>query len=90
MPTKANRHVSENAISVPEWDGVPREAAEVWRLRKGARVAACALWTHPLGAELRVSVDGETHRTEATRVGHSLLDLADEWKAQFQRKGWTT
>jgi hypothetical protein len=76
------------SLDVPEWDGRPHIVAEVWRLSKGDHVAVCTLATHPLGAELRVSVDGELHRSEATRVGLSLADLAREWRASFQSKGW--
>ncbi len=75
------------SINVPEWDGRAREAGEVWRLRKGSRVAVCALWTHPKGGEARITVDGEWQRGEAGR-GLALVDLALEWKQQFQVKGW--
>lgn len=76
------------AINVPQWDGRPREAGEVWRLCKGERVAVCSLWTHPKGGEARLTVDGEWHRGEAGRDGLPLVDLALQWKAQFQAKGW--
>ena len=33
-------------------------------------------------------VDGELLRSEAKRDGLALVDLALEWKAQFQEKGW--
>lgn len=76
------------SLDVPEWDGRPHIVAEVWSLCKGDHVAVCSLATHPLGAQLRVGVDGELHRSEATRVGLSLGDLAREWRSSFQAKGW--
>ena len=76
------------SINVPPWDGEPPQASEAWTLRKGKRVASCHLWTHPIGAEARVMVDGELLRSEAKRDGLALVDLALEWKTQFQEKGW--
>jgi hypothetical protein len=76
-------------INVPTWNGEAKEAFEVWRLRKGQRLAVCAVWTHPIGGEARISVDGEFLRSEAKRNGLELVDLALEWKQQFQEKGWT-
>jgi hypothetical protein len=75
-------------INIPEWDGRVRQVAEVWTLRKGARVAVCALWTQPKGGEARVTVDGEWQRGEAGRDGLALTDQALDWKTQFQAKGW--
>ena len=82
---------NEGAVSlnVPPWDGRVREAGEVWQLRKGSRVAVCTLWTHPKGGEARVTVDGEWQRSEARGDGVALVDLALDWKAQFQAKGWS-
>ena len=76
------------SISIPEFDGIPREVAEVWTLGKGSRVASCHLWTHPKGGEIRLTVDGEWHRGEALGDGLALVDLALEWKDGFIRKGW--
>jgi hypothetical protein len=52
--------MSDNVtINIPQWDGGAREMGEVWRLRKGTRLAACHLWTHRNGGEARVTVDSE-------------------------------
>ena len=55
---------------------------------QGKLLAVCNLWTHPIGAEFRTTVDGEMVRTQAGRDGLALVDLALEWKQQFQGKGW--
>jgi hypothetical protein len=82
--------VTEHASFIlPPWDGQPRAAGEVWTLRKGGRVAVCEMFTHPYGGEARLTVDGEWHRGEAGRNGLALVELALEWKAQFQVKGWS-
>lgn len=59
-------------------------------MTKGERVAACHLWTHPIGGEVRLTVDGDWVRGEANREAAALLDVALAWKAQFQEKGWGT
>jgi hypothetical protein len=76
-------------FNVPSWDGRTRSVAFVWRLTKGTKHATCELWTHPLGAELRVEAGGEMVRTEAGRDPLSLIETAETWKAQFDEKGWT-
>jgi hypothetical protein len=73
----------------PEWGGSPERIFEFWKLTKGARVAVCALWNHPLGAEVRCDVDGEMWRTKASRDLGQLLDASDEWRKAFELKGWT-
>ena len=75
-------------INLPEWDGTPRDMGEAWTLRKSTRVASCHLWTHPKGGEVRLTVDGEWHRGEALSDGLALLDVALEWRKQFEAKGW--
>jgi hypothetical protein len=64
------------------------DVGELWRLTKGTHLAVCSLWTYPRGAEARLDVDGEMLRTQAGRYGMALVDVAGEWKAQFQEKGW--
>ena len=73
----------------PEWRGAPERIFELWKLTKGARVAVCTLWDHPLGAEVRCDVDGEMRRIKASRDLGDMLDASDAWKAAFQEKGWT-
>ena len=72
---------------LPSWNGTAKDMGEVWTLHEGSRMATCRLSTHPIGGEARVEVDGEMHRTQAGRAWQPLIDLALEWKAQFERKG---
>lgn len=80
--------MSGASINIPAFDGTPREAGEVWTLRKASRVASCHFWTHPKGGEARVTVDGEWQRSEARGRSLELLDMALEWRKQFEAKGW--
>jgi hypothetical protein len=77
------------SFNVPDWRGDAVHLGELWRLRKGHRTAVCTLWNHPTRRiELRCVVDGELRQSRADPDGLALLDLANEWKAQFQKKGW--
>jgi hypothetical protein len=79
--------VSEHTpINIPPYYDRPKEAGEVWTLHEGTRVGTCHLWTHPMGGEARVEVDGQWQRGEARRDGLALVELALEWKVQFARK----
>jgi hypothetical protein len=78
-----------DVFNVPPWHGQARSVAFVWRLTKGKNHATCELWTHPIGAELRVEAGGEFQRSEAGRDPLALIETAAAWKAQFQEKGWT-
>jgi hypothetical protein len=82
--------MSDVVFNVPMWDGQAREVALVWSLAKGQKHAEARLWTHPLGAEVRVEAGGEFVRTEAGRDPLALVELAVTWKVQFQQKGWTS
>lgn len=68
--------------------GQPKLLDDLWTLRKDRREAACVLVGHPLGAEIRVSVDGELQRSQAFRNGADAIALADEWRGAFEAKGW--
>jgi len=46
-------------VNLPEWNGQAKHLTDVWRLRKGDRQALRTLSTHPIGGEIRVTVDGE-------------------------------
>jgi hypothetical protein len=73
----------------PEWRGTPVKIADFWTLTKGKRTAVCVLWNHPVGAEMRLDVDGEMTQTKASRDLGQLLDASDAWKAALQEKDWT-
>jgi hypothetical protein len=73
----------------PAWTGHGVKMGELWKLTKGNRVAACTLFNHPIGAEVRCEVDGDMRQTKAGRDLVALLDESDKWKQAFAEKGWT-
>jgi hypothetical protein len=82
--------LTENySINVPKYYGQPERVVRVWTLHKGRKEAHCEIWTHPIGAELRVEAGGEFVRSEAIRDKLALVDRSVEWERQFTGKGWT-
>jgi hypothetical protein len=75
-------------FNIPEFHGQQREVTLVWRLQKHSRYAECRLFTHPIGAEIRLEAGGEFVRSEANRDPMVLMDLASEWRSGFIQKGW--
>jgi hypothetical protein len=74
-------------VNIPPFCNRPKPCGELWTLTKEGRRATCHLYTHPVGGEVRVSVDGEVLRSEAPD-GLALVDLGLEWRAQFEQEGW--
>ena len=60
--------------------------AVMWTLRKGARVAECVLWRHPMGREVRCAVDYEVRQTAVQRRRDTAEDLAHDWQQAFMRR----
>jgi hypothetical protein len=82
-------HYDNMSIEIPEWDGVRREVAELWRMQKNAHVAVCSVWTNPDGAELRLTVDGKVLLTEVSDHLFALPIVALAWRERYHWvKGW--
>jgi hypothetical protein len=65
-----------------------RLAAVRWELRKGARVARCDLWRHPLGWEVPCDVDGDVRQTAVQRRRETAEEEARDWQQEFVARGW--
>jgi hypothetical protein len=74
------------------WRGVPRAIGALWRLHRRGYLVTCVLWNHPDGLELRLTVDFDAepdgNRSQSGLEFVPVVELALEWKAQFQTKGW--
>lgn len=75
-------------LNAPEWDGKPFVVGDVFVLTKGARTARCALQTHPLGLELRLTVGSELLQSQVCRSQDDVLNMFEKWRAAMQEKGW--
>lgn len=74
------------------WDGQAIKQGDAIRMRKVIagqdRHAVCGLWSHQLGWELRLFVDGEWHRSKVCRSQEEVFTTTNEWKAALVEKGW--
>ena len=80
--------MTDQHLNLPPWDGRSRPVAFVWRLAKGRHYATCKLWTHPIGAELRITTAREFVRSEAGQDALVLIELAERWRQRWEEKGW--
>jgi hypothetical protein len=82
-------HYGDMSIEIPAWTGIPQYVAELWRMHKGDDVAVCAVWTHPDGAQLRLTVNGAIKQTDATHHVFALSTVALAWQERWHwMKGW--
>ena len=50
--------------------------------------AICKLWTHALGWEVRLEINGDLQRSEVLRSQDDVLTAGETWKAAMLEKGW--
>jgi hypothetical protein len=50
--------------------------------------AECALWTNPLGWELRLVSGKELLQSAVCRSQDEVFDTTEKWKAAMMEKGW--
>ena len=80
-----------NVTQRPEWHGAPVELGELFAVRKGSRVARCALRSHQLGWELSLFIGHQTEVVQSAvcRSQDDVLKTGEAWKAAMNDKGWT-
>ena len=71
-----------------DWRDGPRKQGETFKLTKGRKRAACELWSHPLGWELRLMAGSELLQSQVCRSQDEALDTSDQWKKAMIEKGW--
>ena len=74
------------------WNGQPTRLGDLFRVHKmrgDKRLdAACELWTHALGWEVRLEINGDLQRSEVFRCQDDVLTAAETWKVAMGEKGW--
>jgi hypothetical protein len=70
-----------------DWNGHQAELGDAWILRKGRKVARCALVSHQLGWELRLMTP-DLLRSQVCRSSKEVLDTHEAWKRAMLLKGW--
>jgi hypothetical protein len=52
--------------------------------------AVCQVWTHEMGWELRLQIDGQgLLMSSVSRSGAEMLARVEEWHAAMLEKGWS-
>lgn len=71
------------------WNGQPEELQLLFQLTnaRGAR-ARCSLWSHQLGWELRLDLNGSLIRSQVARSHDQVTSTAAEWKSAMHDRGW--
>jgi hypothetical protein len=74
----------------PDWHGTPIELGDLFRLHKNRREARAALFTHPVGWEVRLLIGShiEVVQTQVCRDQEEVLTTAEQVKAAMMAKGW--
>lgn len=69
---------------------LPAPDRVLWVLTKAARRAELALRAHPVGVEVRVSVDGSLLLSEVVRAydGKDTRAVSERHRAAFLERGW--
>jgi hypothetical protein len=75
------------------WNGCPAMLGEGWRLRKAVcghpRQSVCELWSHQMGWELRLVIDGgDLRRSQVVRLNDEILGVTEQWKTAMVERGW--
>ena len=80
------------ALQREHWNGQPTDLGDLFRVRKARSddtlSAVCKLWTHALGWEVRLEINGDLQRSEVLRSQDDVLTAGEMWKAAMIEKGW--
>ena len=74
-------------------NGRPVYLGALFRVRKmrgkKSLAAICKLWTHHLGWEVRLEINGDLQRSEVFRSEDDVLTAGEQWKAAMVDMGWS-
>jgi hypothetical protein len=68
-------------LPMREYFNEPELLGPVWTLTKGLRTAACQVWSHQFGLELRLLVTGDDlPRTQVVCSQEDLIRVQEDWR----------
>jgi len=67
----------------------PQRLGDLWILHRGALALRCALATHPLGWQLRLTAGSSFSRSQVCKSEREVSDVSAAWQAEANAKGWT-
>jgi hypothetical protein len=62
---------------------------ELWTMTRDALKLRCALATHRLGWELRLTAGSSFSRSHVCKSQEEVFDTSDAWRAEAAAKGWS-
>ena len=71
-----------------DWYGEQQQLSPAWTLFKESKTAQCAVWSHQLGWELRLTIGPEFIQSHVCRSQMELIETQEQWKAAMLTKGW--
>jgi hypothetical protein len=66
----------------------PMEMGDLWVMNKRGIRQRCAVLSHPLGWELRITNGANLVRSQVVKEQPAVFDLADDWKHEYTKCGW--
>ena len=67
----------------------PKALDDMWTLSRGALKLRCALSTHQLGWELRLTAGSNFLRSQVCKSETAVAETAEAWRQEAAAKGWT-
>jgi hypothetical protein len=66
----------------------PKLLGDLWTLTKGQLKLRCALATHRLGWELRLTAGANFLRSQVCKTEQEVFETHEGWRAEAIAKGW--
>jgi hypothetical protein len=66
----------------------PVSLGDLWTLKREALTMRCALATHRLGWELKLTAGAGFSRTQVCRSETEVTKFSEDWQAEAKLKGW--
>ena len=74
------------------WNGEPTYLGDLFIVSRArgdnTLSAVCKLWTHALGWEVSLEINGDLQRSEVLRSQDDVLAAGETWKAAMVEQGW--
>jgi hypothetical protein len=67
----------------------PKPIGDMWTLTRGELTMRCAVSTHSLGWELKLTAGASFSRSQVCKTQAEVFATADAWKAEAIGKGWS-
>jgi hypothetical protein len=67
----------------------PKALADEWTVTRGQLGMRCALSTHRLGWELRLTAGSNFLRSQVCKTQTEVFETSAAWRAEAISKGWT-